>query len=585
MRTLLSESIDDFKSIYKQLLSFQFFYFLITSFIFVPMIAAIFNRTLRSLGFRSLLNQDIYKLGFNYRGIIGIIIIAVVSVVIIFIEMGTLIVISQKKCFKKEISLSDALLTTLKRTPKIFGLGILQLMFFLLFLIPIVDSPLASSLLESINIPIWVTLKVLESDWFILVYVLGFIVSGYLILRWIFTLHFIIIENMPSRIAIRRSQKLTKHNEFRIILALLLFNFVVIVAGLGIIYSINLLPNLLHNDVKSDLLKNYLITLSGYLTFGFSLFLTPINVLWITRLFYRYTALQGNATKDHLKLSHIGFLNKIEKKVLSFFHPRKYLILSVLTIYITITFILNYSATEDLLRWNVHIASHRGDGYSAPENSISAIRSALSKGVDAIEIDIQMTKDGIIVLNHDMNLMRVGGSPSKVAELTYEELKKIDIGERFSTKYNGERVPTLDAVLNEVKGKVQLIIEIKSYNYSPELVQRLVQLLQEHDMVEECSIQSFSYKALKEVRKQDSAIRIGQILYIVAGNLNSLDVDFYTIKQVILSEAFVKNAHKYGRQVWVWTVNNEINIKEVLKYDIDGIITDYPDRVKEFMGQ
>ncbi len=104
-------------------------------------------------------------------------------------------------------------------------------------------------------------------------------------------------------------------------------------------------------------------------------------------------------------------------------------------------------------------------------------------------------------------------------------------------------------------------------------------------MVEQCSVQSFSNQILKDIRKRDSAIPLGQILYVAAGNLNALDVDFYTIKQVILTDAFVENAHDRGRQVWVWTVNSDLSIKEVLKYDIDGIITDYPKKVQEFMGQ
>jgi glycerophosphoryl diester phosphodiesterase len=104
-------------------------------------------------------------------------------------------------------------------------------------------------------------------------------------------------------------------------------------------------------------------------------------------------------------------------------------------------------------------------------------------------------------------------------------------------------------------------------------------------MVEQCMIQSFSYKALEEVRKLNSDIMLGQILYAVMGNSNKLDVDFYTIKQSMLSDTFIENAHNNGRGVWVWTVNDELNIKEVLKFDVDGIITDYPKRVQDIMGR
>jgi glycerophosphoryl diester phosphodiesterase len=103
-------------------------------------------------------------------------------------------------------------------------------------------------------------------------------------------------------------------------------------------------------------------------------------------------------------------------------------------------------------------------------------------------------------------------------------------------------------------------------------------------MVEQCMIQSFSYQTLKEVRKLNKGILLGQILYVIAGNLDSIDVDFYTIKQSMLSDTFIKIAHKKGRSVWVWTVNDELNIKDVLKYDVDGIITDYPKRVQKIIG-
>lgn len=81
----------------------------------------------------------------------------------------------------------------------------------------------------------------------------------------------------------------------------------------------------------------------------------------------------------------------------------------------------------------------------------------------------------------------------------------------------------------------------------------------------------------------NAEIKIGQILYFAIGDLSLLDVDFYTIEQVMLTEQFVKRAHRKGREVWVWTVNSERNLKEVLKYEIDGIITDYPARAHQMV--
>ncbi|MDA3847180.1 MAG: glycerophosphoryl diester phosphodiesterase membrane domain-containing protein [Vallitaleaceae bacterium] len=585
MFELLRKSLKDLKKVHKEVITFQFIYFFLTGLVFVPIITAIFNRTLKSLGISFLLNQDIFTLGINYQGILGIAVIAIISVIIVFIEISVLVIIAQKQYFDQAVTISDALGITVRRIPKIFGLGVIQIMLLLLFLILVVDSPLTSKLLKNTNIPIWIRMRFIEPNWFTLLYAMGFLAAIYLVLRWIFTIHYIVIEKQPSRRAIKNSQRLTRRNELKIILYLFIFNVVVFGLGVWLISTINHIPSFLTKPMQSDLVKKYLMTLTGYLTFGFTIFILPVNILWITRLFYRIRRQKGEEIEDSLILGHNKFLGKIESGINRFLKSRRYLILAVITVYLTITFLMNYTATEDILRWNVEIAAHRGGGIVGPENSLSSIQNSLDKNVTVLEIDVQMTKDGIIVLNHDSNLQRVAGVNAKVSDLTYEELKQIIIGYPYAEEHLGEHIPSLDAVLGLVKDKARLIIEIKTYSYNQEMIGNLVSLIEEHDMVEQCMIQSFSYRALSEVRELNSGILVGQILYAVAGNSNILDVDFYTIKQSMLSEAFIKNAHKQGRSMWVWTVNDEVNIKEVLKYDVDGIITDYPKRVQDIMGR
>jgi glycerophosphoryl diester phosphodiesterase len=97
-------------------------------------------------------------------------------------------------------------------------------------------------------------------------------------------------------------------------------------------------------------------------------------------------------------------------------------------------------------------------------------------------------------------------------------------------------------------------------------------------------VQSFSPRLLAEVRKISPEIKIGQILRASSGGLTNIDVDFYTISQNMLTDNFIKMARRESRQIWVWTVNSESNIRTVLSYDINGIITDYPQRVRQAGG-
>lgn len=578
MFTLLRNSIKVFKNTYKKLLVFQLVYMALTSFIFVPSIAYIFNRILWSMGSESLLNKEVLKIGLRYEGILGIIIICVIIVVVMFIEFGVIIIISQKRYYNQDVSISDSIITTFVKTPKLFSFGILQLVLLFILIIPLIDSPLLSTFSENVNFQIFFNSNLERSNLFWLLYAIVFLIILYIILRWIFTLHFIIIENKSARKAIKSSLALTKKNKTRIVFNLLLFNIIVFGIGIALISSIVFIPSYFNISTQTNLLGNYLITLSSYMTIILTLLVMPINLIFITSLYYKFLDKDGTQ-KDILKIYSSRTLNKLEKRLAGFFQKRKYLIILLLILYLTVTFLLNYSVTEGVLRWNVQISSHRGDS-EGPENSISSIKNAINKNVDAIEIDVQMTKDSVLVLNHDVNLKRVAGVPYKVSDLTYNKLLRIDIGSNYSKEYEGERIPTLEEVLIEVRGKAKLIIDIKPYGSVEELATGVVRLIEKYDMEEDCYIQSFNYKLLQEVRSLNEDIRIGQILYIAAGDLSSLDVDFYTIRQSMLSNSFVKKAHKDDREVWVWTVNSESNIKEVLKYKIDGIITDFPERVQ-----
>lgn len=585
MFSLLIDSWKDFKSTYNKYLIFEFIYLIITSFIFVPMIAFLFNRVLMAMGSSALLNMDIFKIVLNYRGLAGLIFLSALSVVIIFIEFGVLIIISQKRYVNEDILILEAVLTTIKNIPRLFGLGILQLTLLLLFIIPLLDLPLISSMV-SIHIPSYMMNRIFDSNLFITLYFTLFLAGIYLFLRWIFSFHSIIIEGKSTKEAINCSIELTKHNVIKVLIKLLLLNVIIFGLGLLIISVITIVPTLIGINVENYYIENLLITFSSFLTYIFTLLLLPINVIFITRLYYQVNLNLGTEPDNNLIIYKSSVLKKVEGKAFNFFQKRKYLLLLVLIMFLTGSYFLNFSISDETINIgrNVLIAAHRGDSRNAPENSISSIRFAINKEADFIEVDVRKTKDGVIVLNHDVNLRRVAGLPYNISDLTIAEISEIDIGRLFSKKFTGEKIPTLNDVLEEVKGEARLIVEIKPHAPGREIAAEIVKLIEEHEMLDDVYIQSFDYKILEEVRKTNSRIKIGQLMYMAAGNLSSLDVDFYSIEQNMLSKQLISKARKDEREVWVWVVNKEDDIKEALRYDIDGIITNYPERVQDIIG-
>nr|CDQ32371.1 Glycerophosphoryl diester phosphodiesterase [Virgibacillus halodenitrificans] len=585
MLTLLKNSWSDFKESYLQYILFEFIYSLFASILFAPFLSYIFNRMLTVIDDGSLLNSEVFSLGLSISGIMGTLFVSFFAVAFLFVEFGVLIILAEKSYFNEPVYISEAFLTAVKKLPRLLGFGFIPLVFLLLLFIPFIDASTLPPLFD-VNITIFLTDLLYESLIAKVVYFSLFLGMGYLFVRWIFALHYIFIENKTIWQALRSSWNCTKKNKIRVVWYVLFVNILIFLAGFVLMNAVSELTTIIDSKVIGDFIGNYLLTFASYFTMLMSLVFIPVNLLVLTRLFYEFQERKGVQIKDSLKLGRSSYLLQVEKKVGRFLSRRKSFFISTTVVVLSLLFAINYVVNDSLvyLKWDVEIASHRGDLKHAPENSMSSIRSAIRKGVDAVEVDVAMTKDGVIVLSHDLDLKRVAGVSDKISNLTYEEIKQIDIGRLYGEEFIGERIPTLDEVLKVMQeNDTKLIIDLKSAEPGRGFAEKIVKLVEKNDSDHLAYVQSFSYELLQDIRKRNETIKIGQILFLSAGNLSKLDVDFYTIRESMLTERFIERAKKQNREVWVWTVNIKRNMKEVLKYDIDGIITDYPERAQRVL--
>ncbi|SES26102.1 glycerophosphoryl diester phosphodiesterase [Salipaludibacillus aurantiacus] len=589
MFDILNRGLSDFRHSYKRHLSFALIYMLITSVLFLPLISFIFNRILKALGTGSLLNAEVYRLGLTTAGMTGVLLISFLTVIILFVEFGVMIMIAQQTYFKKHITVSDAFVTAVKKLPALFGFGIIQMIFVFLLIIPFLDSPVFPALLD-INWPILVTgLFYGTSNFVMFLYFLTFLTVVFFFIRLIFTLYFIFIEKKTVWKAMKNSWEMTKSNKLKILFNLLLLNLLAFLAGFLVMTFLAYLPGIFDLGVLSTIIENYLVAFSSFMAVLFSLLIIPVNIIILTRLFYNFKKNQGQPARDDLSIHPAKKLNLFENRLAGFFTKKKYTLAAVIMVYVTSVFFINYTVADNIvyLKWNVEVAAHRGDLHAAPENSLSSMQAALDQGVDAVEIDVKLTADGELVLNHDETFERVAGVPDRVEEMTFEEATQVDIGTLYSDEFAGETVPSLREALELMKdSNANIIIDIKinDLDRSGEMAEGIVELVEEFEMTDTAYVQAFENRPLREIRQLNPDITIGQILYLAAGDLDNLDVDFYAIRQTMLTERFVEVAHRQDREVWVWTVNTPRNIREVLKYDIDGIITDYPSRVQRIIG-
>jgi glycerophosphoryl diester phosphodiesterase len=227
------------------------------------------------------------------------------------------------------------------------------------------------------------------------------------------------------------------------------------------------------------------------------------------------------------------------------------------------------------------VMAHRG-GEGAPENTLAAFRGAIAAGADYGELDVQETRDGRVGVIHDSNLQRVAGVPRDVWDVTFDELQAIDVGSRVAPEFAGEHVPPLEDVLRLARGKIRLNVELKvnRHGNNPaarrELARKVVDLIRTEDFRDQCVITSLDYHILLDVKEFDPDLPVGLIAQEVVGNAHELKVDFYSIHRDMADRDFVKKAHRLGRPVYVWTVNEPDQMDRLLTLGVDGLITDNP---------
>jgi glycerophosphoryl diester phosphodiesterase len=225
----------------------------------------------------------------------------------------------------------------------------------------------------------------------------------------------------------------------------------------------------------------------------------------------------------------------------------------------------------------VLVIAHRGSSATAPENTLAAFRLAVEQDADFIEFDVQESADGEVVVMHDSDLMRMGGSPLKVWEADASALTAVDIGSRTAPRFSSERVPTLAETLAATKGGARVIVELKSYGHAQRLEERVVEIVEAAGMANDSIFMSLDHEMVRKMKQLRPSWQVGALVAKAIGDLTSLGADFLAVEARLATPAFVRQAHRAGQDVYVWTVNDPAWMLSAMSNGVDGLITDRPD--------
>ncbi|HVF43690.1 MAG TPA: glycerophosphodiester phosphodiesterase [Pyrinomonadaceae bacterium] len=251
------------------------------------------------------------------------------------------------------------------------------------------------------------------------------------------------------------------------------------------------------------------------------------------------------------------------------------------------------------------VIAHRGGAGLWPENTLYAFERAAAMGVDVIETDVRATKDGELVLFHDDNVNRTTGGAGPVGALTLAELKRLDAAYRFSAdggrsfplRGQGVTVPTLREVF-EALPRMRFNIEPK--RGAPSLAAPLCRLIRERGMTDRVLVASFTGGTLADFRREcpeiASSASTGEVASFLSLQEAGLADSYSPAMQALqvperagvlrlLTRDFVEAAHGRNLRVHAWTINDEGDMRRLVEMGVDGVMTDYPDRLLRVLGR
>ena len=424
-------------------------------------------------------------------------------------------------------------------------------------------------------------LSVRPREWWIALILMGVIAVPlvYLLLRtlarWAFSLPLLIFEGMSPRQSLAESARRSSGSRLAILLVLAVWAAIILALAYGSAALIDAIGRSIGPSLASSL--PLLLTFVSLVALVASVCALAVGVvgaslfsLLIVRLYLRVGA---------PRLSRAD-IEQYETRGMWRLSPRARAGVATIAVLVAIgigfiAFLIDRNQRPAL------VIAHRGSSIIAPENTLAAFRLAADQHTDFIELDVQESADGEVVVAHDSDLMKVARYPGKIWETDAATLENVDIGSFKDPSYSAERVPTLAAALAVCKGRCRVVVELKSYGHNQRLEERVIDIVEHAGMQDDCIFMSLDYAMVKKLKQLRPNWHVGVLVAKAIGDLTELRADFLAVEARIATRRFVRRAHRAGQDVYVWTVDDAAWMLLELSRGVDGLITDKPDLARQ----
>ena len=563
---LLSKNLGGF-------LRFEILFKLLSVFVFFPLIDRFERIALRLSGIRYLSNYNLHRTLSNPIVWLTCLLILIFTGLFSAAEMLGLSVGIHAAYNGEKLSARQMLGEGISR---ILGLCRVKNLFFVPYvflMLPVADLYDAFSIFQNYSVISFLWGWLSRRRYFREAFVVLFALLTFFAIEWIYTIPIIIAEKKDFREAHQKSARLQYRRFLQTVFAglfwvvLIVAFFVGLVAGLLFLLRLllpwldpSLDPRVAVSDEAVLLIEMVVLLLATWL-------ISPIMMIRIQMGYYRRLVEEGEEVSEFAPSRHLIRENKwmgylVWAGIIAcgyFFIPPVYQQAKMAI----------YEGGRDTM-----IMAHRGDSGSAPENTLPAFQSAIDHGAGAVELDVQMTKDGVVVCLHDSSLRRTTGVNKKIWEVNYDEIKDLDNGSFFDPRFRFTRIPTLDQALKLMKGSLYVNIEIKRTGHDEGIVEKTLEIIAANHYEKECDITSMDYNTLRQVKSLAPEIYTVYTTTVGGGDIVKLSAaNAFSVEENFVNAGLVQYLRKSGKGIYVWTVNSETQINRMIDLDVDAIIT------------
>lgn len=556
---------------WRVLLLFEFIYRVIGGVIIFPLLHGLINFTITKARIEYLDLENL-KVWVSYPLTIPILIICLLILgVYVMLEMSAMVQYFYSYNKREILNVVQLLSISLKRAIHVVMPKNWLLLFLVMFLFPITTFVLTPNVLSNLSIPEYIVDFIQEQGNIYIIYILFLIVTNLIIFYTIYSIPVFILEDTSFFNACKKSYKIMKKNFFKTLfnyllwMAFVLIIFFLICGGV-LLFNIIRFRYIQYNNLSS---KNFLLSyirLKQYATFILHVVIFSASFAFVMNNYFKYT-----------RENTIGFYRKKTRGLTLIIG-----IVELVLIFIAIGFYIDYQGDEPTMNYLLNnkqdIVAHRACGIFAPENTLQALEKAIESKATYAEIDVQQSKDGVLVVLHDTNFKRTTGVNKNVWDANYKEIKTYNAGGYYYSQFEKVKVPTLEEMIQKADGKIKLMIELKNNGHkTKDFEEDAVNLIKKYNFENQCTVASLDLNILHRVKKLNKNIKTVYITPFVYGEYYKMpDVDMFSIEETFVNKHSVFRIHLENKKVFVWTVNKDSAIKRVLSLPIDGIVTDNP---------